>query len=160
MLLYKVSGSKWSKIAVEFPGMSENDIKNKFYSSLKSIANRMQKSSFFRAKKDLVRFVDMAIIYEELLPCSNDTKITRAKGLKRVRTKSSKAKGLGRKNCQPEVWPISETFENTIFSNPLSQMVWGENEVSGHSNSEIIKTNGYSSNHDTKLSTPHKDIFN
>lgn len=133
-MLFKIYGSKWSKIAVEFPGMSENDIKNKFYSSLKSIANRLEgQQSPLKHKDELVRFVDIAIIYDNLLPCNGKSGSKRGgvRGLKRRRGRTGdleeageKREGAKSKETKIAVWPVSKISEANVFSDAISRMVW------------------------------------
>eukprot|EP00826_Nyctotherus_ovalis_P053704 TRINITY_DN7005_c0_g4_i1.p1 TRINITY_DN7005_c0_g4~~TRINITY_DN7005_c0_g4_i1.p1 ORF type:complete len:161 (+),score=43.63 TRINITY_DN7005_c0_g4_i1:585-1067(+) len=134
MMLFKIFGSRWSRIATEFPGLSENDIKNKFYSSLKSIANKLQdKHSPLRRKRDLVQFVDIAIIHQELLPCKIKRK-SKAKRLKRKRPATSASRESekqlkpGPGDTQLQVWPSSGNAESAALCKALSQMVWDETE--------------------------------
>jgi hypothetical protein len=42
--LFSVYGSKWSKIALNFPGRTENSVKNRFYSTLRRIAADIRKA--------------------------------------------------------------------------------------------------------------------
>ncbi len=91
LMLYKVHGSRWSMIALRFPGRTENDVKNRFYTTLKRVATRAQledplrfTSSFIKCKTNLVQFVDAAIMYGQLLPS------------KRGRKKNSEKKLAGR----------------------------------------------------------------
>lgn len=163
MMLYKVQGSKWSKMTAEFPEMSENDIKNKFYSSLKSVANKIEKldkvQNLFlikptpsKDKKGLIQYVDIALTYEKLLPCDNDLEENKVKRLKKERTRNSKRKSSEPGDYQLDVWPTTnetdktskpsrKPLDSTIFSKAISQMVWEENEVNNNLNSGIIKTN-------------------
>jgi len=163
MRLYKVRGSKWSKMTADFPEMSENDIKNKFYSSLKSVANKIERLDKVRKlllikptpskdKKGLIQYVDIALTYEKLLPCDNDPEENEVKRLRKGKARNSKRKGSEPGDYQLDVWPsTNETdkaskpsrkpLDSTIFSKAISQMVWGENEVNNNLNSGIIKTN-------------------
>jgi hypothetical protein len=43
--LYSIYGTKWSKIALSFPGRTENSIKNRFYSTLRRIDAETRKAS-------------------------------------------------------------------------------------------------------------------
>lgn len=67
--LYKEKGSCWSQIANEFPGLNENQVKNRFYSTLRRLATKkaLNDSSGEKCpktkKKDLIEFVDDAIMY-------------------------------------------------------------------------------------------------
>lgn len=65
---YKKHGAKWSKVAESFPGRSANDVKNKFYTTLKKVATRAQlenptkyDSSFIKCKRNLIQFIDLAL---------------------------------------------------------------------------------------------------
>lgn len=67
---YKECGSKWSKIADRFPGRTDNDLKNKFYSTLKKVATLAQlenpnkyDSDFLKCKRNLLQFIDLAILH-------------------------------------------------------------------------------------------------
>jgi hypothetical protein len=40
--LYSIHGSKWSKIALSFPGRTENSVKNRFYSTLRRISSNLK----------------------------------------------------------------------------------------------------------------------
>lgn len=66
--LYKELGTRWTVIVQEFAGRSENDVKNKFYTTLKRVATRAQLEmpdtftpSFIKCKSNLLQFVDAAI---------------------------------------------------------------------------------------------------
>jgi hypothetical protein len=43
--LFSLHGSKWSKIALSFPGRTENSVKNRFYSTLRRIASNYKKGN-------------------------------------------------------------------------------------------------------------------
>lgn len=66
--LYKQEGSAWSTIAREFPGKTERSVKNRFYSTLRRIARKKNKStkcsdkSMFH-KHNILSYVDEAIEY-------------------------------------------------------------------------------------------------
>lgn len=66
--LYKEKGSHWSIIAAEFPGLNENQVKNRFYSTLRRLATKKALDSangdqcIKTKKKDLIEFVDEAIV--------------------------------------------------------------------------------------------------
>ena len=73
-MLYKIYGSKWSMISGKFSGRSENDVKNRFYTTLKRVATRAQledparySSTFIKSKDNLVQFVDAAIMHGQFL---------------------------------------------------------------------------------------------
>lgn len=149
-MFYKIYGSKWSKIAAEFSGMSENDIKNKFYSSLKSISSKLQNhESVPKHKKDLIQYVDIAIIHEELLPCKRSTRRSKSRRPKKSRmsdilVQESDEKGsiAELRNFQITIWPNSQIPETDVFTKPLSQMAWGEIEAhNNHTNTGLLKTN-------------------
>ena len=64
--LYKVIGSKWTIIAGDFPGRSKNEVKNRFYSTLRRVARKRNQESGVSVnadnlKKGLLRYVDDAI---------------------------------------------------------------------------------------------------
>ena len=69
--LYKDKGSCWSSIATEFAGRTENQVKNRFYSTLRrlatkhsSLAGQVDGDQVPKTKKkDLLKFVDDAILY-------------------------------------------------------------------------------------------------
>lgn len=67
--LYKAKGSCWSVIATEFHGLTENQVKNRFYSTLRRLATKkaMEDPTGEQhpktKKKDLITFVDDAILY-------------------------------------------------------------------------------------------------
>ena len=67
--LYKEKGSHWSIIAEEFAGLNENQVKNRFYSTLRRLATKKALSNpngeqpVKTKKKDLIEFVDEAILY-------------------------------------------------------------------------------------------------
>lgn len=78
---FKVYGTKWSQIVAHFPGRSENDIKNKFYTILKKVATHKQLLNpteygpcFIKCKQNLVQFVDDAIKYGYALPSKRGRK--------------------------------------------------------------------------------------
>lgn len=64
--LYKEKGSRWSLLASQFPGRNENQIKNRFYSTLRRLAKKSLTPAKQKTKigKDyLIQFVDDAILY-------------------------------------------------------------------------------------------------
>ena len=69
--MYKEKGSCWRAIAQEFPGKDENQVKNRFYSTLRRISvKEAEKKSLQTAgsvpktkKEDLLKYVDTAIDY-------------------------------------------------------------------------------------------------
>lgn len=66
--LYKEKGSVWSVIAKDFKGRTENNIKNRFYSTLRRIARKKAKESFSetfinKCKQNLLNYIDDAIEY-------------------------------------------------------------------------------------------------
>ncbi len=67
--LYKEKGSCWSSIATEFEGRTENQVKNRFYSTLRRLATKHSSTDGQgeqvpkTKKKDLLKFVDEAIVY-------------------------------------------------------------------------------------------------
>ncbi len=78
---YKVFGTRWSVIAQKFEGRTENDLKNKFYTTLKRVATRAQLEdpkqytpSFIKCKSNLLQFVDAAILYSQQLPSKRGRK--------------------------------------------------------------------------------------
>jgi hypothetical protein len=138
MMLYKIYDSKWSKIAAEFSGMTENDIKNKFYSTLKSIASKVQPhpTLLLKRKKDLIQYVDVAMIHEELLPCKHDRIRKKTIGGKRKREVNVVSEDSAKKDSGAEpndssvlIWPGSHILETKIFSKALSRMIWGETNI-------------------------------
>lgn len=79
--LYKTLGSRWSVIAKKFPGRTENDVKNRFYTTLKRVATQAQledpvkyNSRFSKCKGNLLQFVDAAIMYGKRLPSKRGRK--------------------------------------------------------------------------------------
>lgn len=65
----------------EFPDRTENEIKNKFYTTLRRVATRAQledpnkyDSSFIKCKSNLLQFVDAAIECSHLLPSKRGRK--------------------------------------------------------------------------------------
>ncbi len=66
--LYKEKGSTWSAIAKEFEGRNENQVKNRFYSTLRRVATKRSRENPDLAprnpgKNDLLQYVDEAIEY-------------------------------------------------------------------------------------------------
>ncbi len=64
--LYKDRGARWSAIAHEIPGRTENEVKNRFYSTLRRVATKkaQERSSKFQYRKaTLLQFVDEALEY-------------------------------------------------------------------------------------------------
>eukprot|EP00826_Nyctotherus_ovalis_P028396 TRINITY_DN2243_c0_g3_i2.p1 TRINITY_DN2243_c0_g3~~TRINITY_DN2243_c0_g3_i2.p1 ORF type:complete len:271 (-),score=51.40 TRINITY_DN2243_c0_g3_i2:100-912(-) len=66
--LYKEKGSVWSAIAKNFPGRSENNLKNRFYSTLRRIARKKAKGLtnselINRINRNILDYVDEALIY-------------------------------------------------------------------------------------------------
>ncbi len=70
LILYKVIGAHWSRIARAFGGRAVNDVKNRFYTTLRRAATRAHLEDpnrfhleLLKCKKNLVQFVDAAILY-------------------------------------------------------------------------------------------------
>lgn len=64
--LYKERGSRWSALSAHFPGRNENQVKNRFYSTLRRLAKKSHgplQAKVKIGKEYLVRFVDDAILY-------------------------------------------------------------------------------------------------
>ncbi len=61
--LFKDLGAHWTKIAKEFPGRNENEVKNRFYSTLRRVANTQQGKLIpeDRSKTGLLKYVDFAL---------------------------------------------------------------------------------------------------
>lgn len=160
MMFYKIYGSRWSTIAYKFPGMTENDIKNKFYSTLKSVASKFQDpaDSFPRHKKELVKFVDIAIMYDEFLPCKrNCAKVNRKRSKQKVITSSilresnTEAVYDPLKNLKLSIWSKKNTTESDVLSKAISQMVWNEhNKDTG--NTKLDRINYSESKEEIKFS--------
>jgi len=133
-MLYKIHDSKWSKIAAEFSGMTENDVKNKFYSTLKSIASKVQHHpTLLTKKKDLIQFVDVGMIYEELLPCKHNKTQKKIVGSKRTRPTNIVSEDSAGKDSRTEendysalIWSNNHILKTEAFTKTLSNMVWGE----------------------------------
>lgn len=67
-LLYKEMGSHWSEFTKYFSGLTENQIKSRFYSTLRRVAAKKTHITYGKAatqmrKEFLVQFVDDAILY-------------------------------------------------------------------------------------------------
>lgn len=69
-LKFKEKGSKWAIIANDFPNRTENEIKNRFYSTLRRVATKKSRekggvsvNSAILCKEDLLKYVDDAIEY-------------------------------------------------------------------------------------------------
>lgn len=152
MMLYKIYGSKWSMIAAKFPGMSENDIKNKFYSCLKSVSSKFQNQypTLPKYKQELVRFVDVVIIYGETLLCKRNSKRNKNKRSKQEIASVSTSKEPSVENSQTGLilsfWLNNSTLEKDTFSGAMSQMIWN-NSGTGNNliNHGTAKTNGSTS---------------
>lgn len=68
--LCKEHGTSWSIIVEKFPGRTENQVKNRFYSTLRRVAtkriakdNLPYKSSIQMGKMELLKYVDDALLY-------------------------------------------------------------------------------------------------
>ncbi len=68
--LYKQLGSRWVEIAGHFRNKDENQIKNRFYSTLRRVATKRQRqinptssAAIPKAKADLLQYVDDALEY-------------------------------------------------------------------------------------------------
>eukprot|EP00826_Nyctotherus_ovalis_P055417 TRINITY_DN7355_c0_g1_i13.p1 TRINITY_DN7355_c0_g1~~TRINITY_DN7355_c0_g1_i13.p1 ORF type:complete len:225 (-),score=88.91 TRINITY_DN7355_c0_g1_i13:58-732(-) len=66
-MLYKLKGSCWSSIATEFRNRNENQVKNRFYSTLRRMAvkvnTRKGEQTHKARKEDLIKYVDDALVY-------------------------------------------------------------------------------------------------
>jgi hypothetical protein len=69
-MLFKVFGAHWSRIATSFPGRAVNEVKNRFYTTLRRAATRAHiedpnrfNAKLIRSKSNLIQFVDAAILY-------------------------------------------------------------------------------------------------
>eukprot|EP00826_Nyctotherus_ovalis_P057588 TRINITY_DN7882_c0_g1_i20.p1 TRINITY_DN7882_c0_g1~~TRINITY_DN7882_c0_g1_i20.p1 ORF type:complete len:289 (-),score=22.55 TRINITY_DN7882_c0_g1_i20:193-1059(-) len=81
--LFKCYGSQWVIIAKHLTRHCENDIKNKFYTTLKRVATQAQledpvqyTSKFIKSKKNLIQFVDAAIKIGHMLSSRRGRKKT------------------------------------------------------------------------------------
>ena len=104
-------------ISLKFPGRTENDVKNRFYTTLKRVATRAQledpvrySPSFIKCKNNLIQFVDAAIMYGQLLPS------------KRGRKKNSEKKLAGKQSI---LFP--STPPPRIFPSQLSDFSGNQN---------------------------------
>ncbi len=67
--MFKKYGSKWSAIAKEFRNRTENQVKNRFYSTLRRIATKKKRENPNahipepKSKNDLLQYVDDALEY-------------------------------------------------------------------------------------------------
>lgn len=66
----KKYGTNWAVMAKEFPGRTENQVKNRFYSTLRRVATKKiskdhlpYKSSIQMGKQELLQYIDEAIQY-------------------------------------------------------------------------------------------------
>lgn len=159
MFYFRIEGSKWSKIVVKFPGMTENDIKNKFYSTLKSAANKLQiPLSRAKHKDELTKLVDVVLIYDQLLPCINNPKRARIKRLKRGRLSSQDANQTNKQRTDEiEIWSALEAPINSAIATGFERMIWEENEEKANLNAGINKT--FTSYQETRLNLADKDFF-
>ena len=73
-MYYKIYGTKWSHFIDKFPGRTEGNIKNKFYSILKKVATQAQledpvkyDKSFIKCRKNLLQFIDIAMVHGQTL---------------------------------------------------------------------------------------------
>lgn len=68
-IFFKKYGSKWSNIAKKFKNRTENQVKNRFYSTLRRIATKKRRDNPSmhipepKSKKDLLQYVDDALEY-------------------------------------------------------------------------------------------------
>lgn len=68
-IFFKKYGSKWSNIAKKFKNRTENQVKNRFYSTLRRIATKKRRDNPGmhipepKSKKDLLQYVDDALEY-------------------------------------------------------------------------------------------------
>lgn len=68
-VFFKKYGSKWSNIAKKFKNRTENQVKNRFYSTLRRIATKKRRDNPNmhipepKSKKDLLQYVDDALEY-------------------------------------------------------------------------------------------------
>lgn len=62
--LYKENGAKWSLIVKEFPGRTRNEIKNRFYSTLRRVATKKNQGNTISLncrRRGLLQHIDDAI---------------------------------------------------------------------------------------------------
>ncbi len=104
--LFKSIGSHWSVIANYFPDKTENEVKNRFYTTLKRVATQAQledpvhyNTGFYKCKRSLLQFVDAAIIYGRRL----SSKRGRKKNSDRA---SARANGFLFPNLGPPLPPL------------------------------------------------------
>ena len=69
-VLYKIHGSKWARIAKEFKDKTDNQVKNRFYSTLRRVATKKNRDNPCRSfssdqlgKTELLQYVDDAYDY-------------------------------------------------------------------------------------------------
>jgi hypothetical protein len=115
--LYKEKGSCWSTIAQEFPGRNENQVKNRFYSTLRRLAtkesaavNTNAQELFPKTKKrDLLKYVDEAMVDGH--SCSSK------RGRKR------KLKAIDNDNDEAEQFSLESVKEEEKQENPQIQVI-------------------------------------
>lgn len=108
--LFKRFGSQWVIIAKHLPRHCENDVKNRFYTTLKRVATQAQledpvqyTSKFVKSKKNLIQFVDAAIKIGHMLPSKRGRK-------KNIEKLKAKTEGLLFPKRNPFVQPAPSTL--------------------------------------------------
>ena len=133
--LFKVHGSAWSLISKEFPGKDENQIKNRFYSTLRRIAtkeildgNLHYKNSMCMPKTELLNYVDDALEYGHYcFSKRGKKKLMKSKKNAINQINSSVPLEFPSKEIKPEVNPSKICTKKCIYdtvANPVLYLIY------------------------------------
>jgi hypothetical protein len=146
---FSENGSKWSKIAAELPGRTENSIKNRFYSTLRSFAteqNNKKKSTNVNSLKNNSQSSAMSL--SKLLtffPFALEEKIKNFESIKEISSyhkehSKTKTKFLAIKTKRPSNSTVPQIVNNTTnVNNTYNINLCFNNTNKDSSNSKQIK---------------------
>lgn len=151
---FKIYDTKWSTFVHKFPGRTESNIKNKFYSLLKKVATQAQMEDpisygpyFIRSKKNLIQFVDAAIAYGKQLSSK--------RGRKRNIDRQLASKNAILFPIQGNL-PCKDCADLLSVSTPIPKLLGRQKEVTEHlSVIPNIETSGPVHSQFTKLKDKH-----
>lgn len=122
--LYKIMGSDWKKITTHFPGKNSNEVKNRFYSTLRRVARKKNPDKRF-LPSELIVYIDIA--EEEGRTCfckrgrrRKDNNLPKAKPIRKNKTElreESLSQSKNKEIIQSQFFDI-KTEQFSLLNNP------------------------------------------
>jgi len=113
-IFFKKYGSRWSNIAKRFRNRTENQVKNRFYSTLRRIATKKRRDNPGmhipepKSKKDLLPYVDDALEYGHNC-CSKRGRIKKRPELKNLNEELPHSKTMVKANTQTPLTNVGQS---------------------------------------------------